>query len=108
MFLNRFDVYLHDTNNRGLFNYPYRALSSGCVRVQKPIELYYKLINKKSKEEINYRDIFAIIQSRKNRKIEFNESVPVYLIYLSTFMDKDNLCYFMRIFTGMIQNGREN
>src|SRR5690606_842928 len=38
-FNNRFSVYLHDTNHRGTFGRSRRALSSGCVRVDKPFDL---------------------------------------------------------------------
>ena len=38
-FPNDFDVYLHDTSNRGAFNSDHRTLSHGCVRVQKPFDL---------------------------------------------------------------------
>lgn len=38
-FPNDFDVYLHDTSNRGAFNRERRTLSHGCVRVQKPFDL---------------------------------------------------------------------
>ncbi|QDK77493.1 L,D-transpeptidase family protein [Spirosoma sp. KCTC 42546] len=34
-----FDIYLHDTNQRSLFAHEKRALSHGCIRVEKPIEL---------------------------------------------------------------------
>lgn len=36
---NRFDVYLHDTPDRQLFNRPNRRISHGCIRVQNPLEL---------------------------------------------------------------------
>lgn len=38
-FPNRFDVYLHDTNNRNAFNAERRTLSHGCVRVERPFDL---------------------------------------------------------------------
>lgn len=38
-FPNDFDVYLHDTSNRGAFKRERRTLSHGCVRVQKPFDL---------------------------------------------------------------------
>ena len=38
-FPNRFDVYLHDTNNRSAFNAERRTLSHGCVRVERPFDL---------------------------------------------------------------------
>lgn len=38
-FANKFDVYLHDTNNRRAFNAERRTLSHGCVRVERPFDL---------------------------------------------------------------------
>ena len=38
-FPNKFDVYLHDTNNPGAFQNERRTISHGCVRVQKPFQL---------------------------------------------------------------------
>ena len=38
-FPNNFSVYLHDTSNRGAFDLAQRALSHGCIRVQKPFDL---------------------------------------------------------------------
>jgi len=38
-FKNAFSVYLHDTNSKGAFKHHDRAISHGCVRVEKPLEL---------------------------------------------------------------------
>ncbi|MBQ8969011.1 MAG: L,D-transpeptidase family protein [Bacteroidaceae bacterium] len=38
-FPNSFSVYLHDTNNRSAFQYANRAISHGCVRVERPLDL---------------------------------------------------------------------
>jgi murein L,D-transpeptidase YcbB/YkuD len=40
-FGNPFSVYLHDTNSKSAFNRHNRAVSHGCVRVEKPLELAY-------------------------------------------------------------------
>ncbi len=93
MFPNPFDVYIHDTDRRDLFRYNYRALSSGCVRVQKPIELFYRLYNRK-KELLSYRDIFEKMYDRKTKEIGFKKKIPVYLLYLTTYLDEENHCYF--------------
>ena len=92
IFPNRFDVYLHDTNHRNLFKYTYRALSSGCVRLQKPIELFYLL--KKREREITCRDIFDIIWSKRTKKIGFKQKIPVYLSYNSVYVDDNGTIYF--------------
>jgi len=39
MFPNQFDVYLHDTPARELFAKARRDFSSGCIRIEKPLEL---------------------------------------------------------------------
>ena len=39
MFPNSFNVYLHDTNERWLFNRDRRTFSSGCIRIERPVEL---------------------------------------------------------------------
>jgi len=38
-FQNAFSVYLHDTNVKSVFKHHDRAVSHGCVRVEKPLEL---------------------------------------------------------------------
>jgi murein L,D-transpeptidase YcbB/YkuD len=44
-FPNRFSVYLHDTNHRNFFDYTFRSLSSGCVRLEKPLEMATYILN---------------------------------------------------------------
>ena len=39
IFPNKFDVYLHDTPERGLFSRAARNLSSGCIRIERPVDL---------------------------------------------------------------------
>lgn len=39
VFENPYDVYLHDTNAKRFFEKEYRALSHGCVRVEKAVEM---------------------------------------------------------------------
>ena len=39
MFPNAYSVYLHDTPSQALFEKSERAFSSGCIRVENPLEL---------------------------------------------------------------------
>lgn len=48
-FLNKYSVYLHDTNHRNFFAFTYRSLSSGCVRLEKPLEMATYIINDTTK-----------------------------------------------------------
>ena len=44
-FPNKYSVYLHDTNHRDFFSLNYRSLSSGCVRLEKPLEMAAHILN---------------------------------------------------------------
>ncbi len=44
-FPNKYSVYLHDTNHRDYFAFTYRSLSSGCVRLEKPLEMARYILN---------------------------------------------------------------
>jgi len=44
IFDNSSSIYLHDTNNKNGFNLTNRAISHGCVRVEKPLEFAEKLV----------------------------------------------------------------
>jgi murein L,D-transpeptidase YcbB/YkuD len=52
MFPNAFNVYLHDTNERWLFDRSRRTFSSGCIRIERPVELArYLLRNQRGWDE---------------------------------------------------------
>ncbi len=57
MFNNRFGIYLHDTPSRRPFNYSNRAISHGCVRVEKPLQLAEFILKDDSKWNIDYLKI---------------------------------------------------
>lgn len=44
IFDNSSSIYLHDTNNKEGFNYKNRAISHGCVRVEKPLDFAKLLV----------------------------------------------------------------
>lgn len=54
MFNNPFGVYLHDTPTRAPFSKSNRAVSHGCVRVEKPIMLAEYLLKNHSKWNVDF------------------------------------------------------
>jgi murein L,D-transpeptidase YcbB/YkuD len=52
---NKYSIYLHDTGDRHLFKNNYRLLSSGCVRLEQPLDLAEYLLSNTSwnREKIN-------------------------------------------------------
>jgi len=91
MFPNKHAVYLHDTPYQSGFERTERAFSSGCIRVQKPIELAEILLNdpdKWSQEEIR-----KAIDSKVTITVKLEKQLPVFLLYWTVNSD-DGIFYF--------------
>jgi len=71
-FPNNYSVYLHDTNHRDYFSFTYRSLSSGCVRLEKPLEMAAHILNdttnwslKRIQDTTNIKHYFKIQKEKK-------------------------------------------
>ena len=89
---NDLSIYLHDTNHRNLFKRDMRSLSSGCVRVEKPLELAYALL--KGKTGWNKKRIQATLASKKTTYIRLPQNIPTYLMYWTAWVDKNGILNF--------------
>lgn len=78
-FPNDYAVYLHDTPHRELFYNSQRAFSSGCIRVERPLELVEWLMN--DPEKWNRAAIDEAIAAGKTRNVDLAKPVPVLLAY---------------------------
>lgn len=112
-FGNPFDVYLHDTNVKSAFSRHNRAISHGCVRVQKPLDLAFfclndvdstkqKLVNQNNlkKDKIRYsiglqpltqigKDSIIGKDILKLSKVELRPGVSILLDYRTCFSGKN-------------------
>ena len=86
LFPNKHAIYLHDTPSKSLFNRPNRALSSGCVRLQKPEEFANVLLKNTnwSSERIK-----KAMNQEKEQWVNTPEQIPIYLVYWTTWSDPD-------------------
>ncbi|MGA9478487.1 MAG: L,D-transpeptidase family protein [Desulfobacterales bacterium] len=84
---NRFAVFLHDTPNRKLFSKRYRSYSSGCIRLEKPLELAEYLLSDDPKW--TYQDILRAVDSEQNRIVRLKKTVPVHLLYWTAWVDSE-------------------
>ena len=82
IFPNEYAVYLHDTPAKGIFYNDVRSESSGCIRVSKPKELAFFLLNNLMTEQ-KINQIFA---SHKNKIIYTSNPVPISIEYLTAFV----------------------
>jgi len=78
MFPNSYDVYLHDTPSKSLFDASDRAFSSGCVRVERPLELALLLLND---PDWDPEAIAQMLDSGRLRNVTLREKMPVLLAY---------------------------
>lgn len=81
-------IYLHDTPNHGLFDKKDRALSSGCVRVDKSSQLADILLQEAgwSKEKIS-----NVLASKKTTSAPIRTNDPVFLYYVTAWIDNGKL-----------------
>ena len=90
---NTYSVYMHDTNQRSLFNDDYRFDSHGCSRVDNVRDLAAWLLQ----EELpkwNRAAIDAAISTRQHQEIPLPKKVPVSWIYLTAWMTRDQSVQF--------------
>lgn len=85
MFPNTYDVYIHDTPSRGPFTRDDRALSSGCVRVEKPYDLAVLLLS--DSPGWTPANILTAMQQDKEQSVRLKIPVDVVLIYLTAWTD---------------------
>jgi murein L,D-transpeptidase YcbB/YkuD len=76
-------IYLHDTNNRGLFDAQARFLSHGCIRTEHILDLAAELLSDDA-GEYDRAKIDEVLASGKTVQANFVKPVPVYIVYFST------------------------
>ena len=83
---NKWDIYLHDTPHREDFVKNYRALSSGCIRLQQPKELAeYILVQLNGKKDFDQNKLDSIITTHKTKWETLKNKLPVHIVYLTAF-----------------------
>lgn len=92
MFPNKYDIYLHDTPSKSLFNRGSRAFSHGCIRVDKPVDLAVKLLagTDYDREKIN-----EVIATRLTTRANLKEPLDILLLYWTCGIDKDGKLFFV-------------
>ncbi|WP_417551379.1 L,D-transpeptidase family protein [Marinomonas fungiae] len=91
MFPNKFDIYLHDTPARHLFNEGVRAFSSGCIRLERAEDFANLLVAGYRKGQQQLADAR---ESQETRVIPLNHSLPVYLVYFTVVPNTNGMPEF--------------
>ncbi|WP_254442488.1 L,D-transpeptidase family protein [Ruegeria arenilitoris] len=91
MFPNKYAVYLHDTNDRSLFDRNERNLSSGCVRLEYPFEFASLLME--GEPGWNRKKMQSILDSGKTTRVNLPKPMPVLLTYWTAWVE-DGVVHF--------------
>lgn len=87
---NKHSVYMHDTPLKRLFGQSARAFSSGCVRVERVLELTAWLLGKGWTLE----KVEAQVESGKKIDVKLAAPVPVHFVYLTAFAGSNGIAQF--------------
>ena len=85
MFPNKWNIYLHDTPSKSLFQKEVRAFSHGCIRLGQPFDFAYALLAPQTDDP---RGLFKQhLDTRSENTIKLETPVPVHLVYFTAFPD---------------------
>ena len=92
LFPNPYDVYLHDTPARDLFQKDSRTFSSGCIRIAKPLDLAVYLLHG---TKLNSMDTLnAAISREKTQSVAIPSPIPVHIVYMTAWVDREGIVQF--------------
>ena len=94
MFPNSYSVYLHDTPSQSKFEETDRAFSSGCVRVERPLELAELLLA--DPEAWSTARIEQAVDAGRTQNVTLPHKVPVLLAYWTAWVDPQGRVNFRR------------
>jgi murein L,D-transpeptidase YcbB/YkuD len=89
---NKHIVYMHDTPLKQLFNQNSRAFSSGCVRVERVLDLAGWLLKKK--KNWSPMRVNVAVALGKSETVKLKKSVPVHFVYVTSWSTGNGIVHF--------------
>src|SRR6185369_14336655 len=93
-FPNDYSVYLHGTNQHALFDKQDRFFSSGCVRLQQPVDLAEFLL--KDNQDWPRSRIDEVIAGGKTTYVTLKTPMPVHIVYMTAWADESGVIQFRK------------
>lgn len=91
MMPNKHVIYLHDTPTKDLFRKSSRTFSSGCIRVENPIDLAELVLQDSVKW--SRRNIEAAISTQRTSTVNLPRRIPVFLLYLTAVPEGEEVLF---------------
>jgi murein L,D-transpeptidase YcbB/YkuD len=92
-FQNKFGVYMHDTDNRRLFNREMRAMSHGCVRLERFID-FAKFLIREDSLKYPVDSLTADLSREKQKYVYMRKPIPVYINYFTAEVNEHGQLFF--------------
>ena len=93
LFPSPYNTFLHDTPKKHFFKKPIRALSHGCVRLEKPVELAKLLLKEDgSFDEADWERYF---DAKHRHTYNLKTPVPIFIEYYTVRVDDDDRVHFL-------------
>lgn len=89
MFPNEYSIYIHDSPAQGLFEKDERTFSSGCIRMEKPVEFASLLLN--DMDDWNAEKINKSMELEEEENISLSKAQEVWILYVSVWQKGDRL-----------------
>jgi L,D-transpeptidase YcbB len=87
LFPNSYNIYLHDSPAKILFNKDSRAFIHGCIRLAEPKKMALYLL--RNNPQWTEEKIDAAMNSGKEQWVTLKDPVPVYIAYLTAWVGRD-------------------
>lgn len=87
IFPNKHSVFLHDTNHKEYFVKNIRTLSSGCIRIENPLEFAELVLND---PEWNLLNIQNTVDAKKIKTVYLKQKLPVLILYWTVVPTDDS------------------
>ena len=79
LFPNKYSIYIHDTPSKSLFESNRRTFSSGCIRVEHPLDLAEILLS--GQDGWNRAKMDEVIAQGSTTNVELEHRIPVVIVY---------------------------
>ena len=94
LFPNSYNIYLHDTPAKSLFDESSRAFSHGCIRISEPFKLAEFLL--RNDPSWDTEKISAAMNAGQERFVSLKDKVPVFVAYFTAFVDRGGRINFRK------------
>lgn len=94
LFPNNYNIYLHDTPNRELFERANRSFSHGCIRIAQPAKMAQYLLA--DQKEWTPEKIDSAMNGSKEKWVTVSNPVSVFICYLTAWVDGNGKLNFRK------------